>query len=73
MIPGIVYSWSWTIPLDELEMYQFFAILSHSKSQPLFQKTCIFYIFETLARYIGVCLCTHALAHVRRPLPTYVG
>ena len=28
MIPGIVYSWSWTIPLDELEMYQFFAILS---------------------------------------------
>ena len=28
MIPGIVYSWSWTIPQDELEMYQFFAILS---------------------------------------------
>ena len=28
MIPGIVYSWSRTIPLDELEMYQFFAILS---------------------------------------------
>ena len=28
MIPGIVYSWSWTISLDELEMYQFFAILS---------------------------------------------
>ena len=24
MIPGIVYSWSRTIPLDELEMYQFF-------------------------------------------------
>ena len=30
MIPGIVYSWSWTIHLDELEMYQFFAILSYS-------------------------------------------
>ena len=28
MIPGIVYSWSRTIHLDELEMYQFFAILS---------------------------------------------
>ena len=28
MVPGIVYSWSWTIPLDELEMYQFFATLS---------------------------------------------
>ena len=28
MIPGIVYSWSRTIPLDELEMYPFFAILS---------------------------------------------
>ena len=24
MIPGIVYSWSRTIPLDELEMYQLF-------------------------------------------------
>ena len=31
MIPGIVYSWSWTISLDELEMYQFFAILSVCK------------------------------------------
>ena len=30
MIPGIVYSWSWTIRLDELETYQFFAILSNS-------------------------------------------
>ena len=28
MVPGIVYSWSWTILLDELEMYQFFATLS---------------------------------------------
>ena len=28
MILGIVYFWSRTIPLDELEMYQFFAILS---------------------------------------------
>ena len=30
MVPGIVYSWSWTILLDELEMYQFFATLSTS-------------------------------------------
>ena len=29
MVPGIVYSWSWTILLDELEMYQFFATLSY--------------------------------------------
>ena len=28
MVPGIVYSGSWTILLDELEMYQFFATLS---------------------------------------------
>ena len=34
MIPGIVYSWSRTIPLDELEMYQFFAILSELFSIP---------------------------------------
>ena len=33
MVPGIVYSWSWTILLDELEMYQFFAILSPSSEQ----------------------------------------
>ena len=32
MIPGIVYSWSRTMPLDELEMYQFFAILSRGIS-----------------------------------------
>ena len=32
MVPGIVYSWSWTILLDELEMYQFFAILSINKT-----------------------------------------
>ena len=35
MILGIVYLWSRTIPLDELEMYQFFAILSISASQTL--------------------------------------
>ena len=29
MVPGIVYSWSWTILLDELKMYQFFATLSN--------------------------------------------
>ena len=33
MVPGIVYSWSWTILLDELEMYQFFAILSYTMSR----------------------------------------
>ena len=35
MILGIVYSWSRTIPLDELEMYQFFAILSRLISRLL--------------------------------------
>ena len=45
----------------------------HSKPQPLLQKTCIFHAFETLAAYAKMCLCMHALAHVRRPLPTYVG
>ena len=39
----------------------------HSKSQPLLQKTCIFYIFEILTWYTGVCLRTHALAYVCRP------
>ena len=45
----------------------------HFKHQPLLQNTCIFYISETLAAYVGVYLHTHALAHVRSPLPTYVG
>ena len=43
----------------------------HSKPQPLLQKTFLFYIFETLVAYAGVCLRTHALAHVHRLLPTY--
>ena len=30
MILDIVHSWSWTILMDELEMYQFFTILSGS-------------------------------------------
>ena len=44
----------------------------HSKPQPLLQKTCISYASETLAMYIGMCLRTHALAHVCRPQPTHV-
>ena len=32
-----------------------------------------FYVFETLAADVGVCLRTHALAHVRRPQPMYMG
>ena len=32
-----------------------------------------FYVSETLVAYAGVCLWTYALAHVRRPLPMYVG
>ena len=37
MIPGIVYSWSRTIPLDELEMYQFllsYQLPLRSKGRP---------------------------------------
>ena len=46
---------------------------SHSKPQPLLQKTRLFNTSETLAMYGGVCLYTHALAHVCRLLATYVG
>ena len=42
------------------------------KSQPLLQKTCLFYVSKTLAAYARVFLCTHALAHVRKLLPMYV-
>ena len=45
----------------------------HSKLQPLLQKTCLFYVSETLTAFEGVCLHTHALAHIRRLLPMYVG
>jgi len=45
----------------------------HSEPQSLLQKTCISYASETLDAYAGMCLHTHALAHVRRPRPTYVG
>ena len=44
----------------------------HSKPQPLLQKTCFFHAFETLVAYVGVCLCTHALAHVREPTASLV-
>ena len=45
----------------------------HSKPQPLLQKTYLFNVSETLATYVGVCLHTHALAHIHRLLPTHVG
>ena len=45
----------------------------HSKPQPLLWKIYIFHASETLAAYIGVCLYTLDLAHIRRPLPTYLG
>ena len=45
----------------------------HSKPQPLLQKTCIFYVSKTLTAYAGVCLRTHALAHICMLWPTYVG
>ena len=33
----------------------------HSKSQSLFQKSCLSYASETLATYARMCLCMHAL------------
>ena len=45
----------------------------HSKFQPLLQKTCLFYVSKTLAAYAGVFLYTHALAHVCKLLPMYMG
>ena len=36
----------------------------HSKSQPLLQKTCLSYVFETLATYARTCL--HTLAYASR-------
>ena len=45
----------------------------HSKPQPLLQKTYFFYVSKTLVVYIGVSQRTHALAKVRKPLPTNVG
>ena len=45
---------------------------SHSKPLLLLQKSYIFYVSETLAAYLKVCLRKHALDHVHRPLPTNV-
>ena len=45
----------------------------HSKPQPLLQKTRLFHASETLAMYAKMCFCTHALVHVRKLLPTYMG
>ena len=44
----------------------------HSQPQPLLQKLCLSYASKILAAYVGMCLHMHALAHVRRPQPTYV-
>ena len=32
-----------------------------------------FYVYETLVAYAGVCMRTHALAHLRKVLPKCVG
>ena len=42
-----------------------------SKPQPLLQKTCLSYAFETLATYAKMCLRMHALTCVHRPRLTY--
>ena len=44
-----------------------------SKPQPLLQKTCLSYTFETVVMYGGICLCMHALACVHRLQQTYAG
>ena len=44
-----------------------------SKPQPILQETCLSYASETLAAYAGMCLRTHVLACIRKPLPMYVG
>ena len=36
-------------------------------------KNLFYYVSETLATYTEVCLRMHALAHVRKLLPTYLG
>ena len=41
----------------------------HSKLQPLLQKTCLLYV----SAYTEVCLRMHALDHVCKLLPTYMG
>ena len=43
------------------------------KPQPLLQKTCFSYAFETIAAYARMCLRTHALARIRKLQLTYVG
>ena len=45
----------------------------HFKPQLLLQKTCLFHAPETPVAYTGMCLCTHALVHVCKLLPTYMG
>ena len=43
----------------------------HFKPQSLMQKTCLFYVSETLAVHINLCLCTQRVAYVRRFVPVY--
>ena len=45
----------------------------YSKPQPLLQKTCLSYAFESLATYAKMCLRKHALACVCKPQLTYAG
>ena len=44
-----------------------------SKSQPLLQKTCLSYTFETLVACVGLCLHMHTVACVRRQWLAYAG
>ena len=44
----------------------------HSKPQRLLLKTCLLHAFKTLVAYVGVCFCTHALAHIRGPRASLV-
>ena len=65
MVPGIVYSGSWTILLDELEMYQFFATLSNVIGHlcvlcTLFKSSgaqdCIWLTFHIIFSVLGKCI-----------------
>ena len=45
---------------------------SHSKPQPLLQKTCLSYAYKTIAAFTIMYLRSHALARVCRPRATLV-
>ena len=77
MIPGIVYSWSWTIPLDELETYQFFAILSYDIHCIYFHIYIMMYVVFHLSLYVlflfslythvSLCMQSLFLFHTKMP------